>query len=71
MNGKWIDWHDILLVAGLVLVGFGLGYIYWPAALIVVGGILLVVAIVSAWMRGRNGNANKPVRAARSADHGR
>jgi len=60
---RWvsIDLADILIVLGLLLIGAGLWYIYWQAALIVVGTISLALGLLSAWMRSRNGTVHKPV----------
>ena len=41
---KAVDLKDCAAFAGLSLLGIGLGVIYWPAALIVVGGILMYLA---------------------------
>lgn len=39
------DMRDVLLYAGLALVGYGLSLIFWPAAFIVPGAVLVAVAI--------------------------
>ena len=47
-----MDRWDVMALAGLVLVGVGLWFVYWPLALIVPGVVLLVVGLVGA----RNGS---------------
>ena len=42
---------DILAAAGLVLIGAGLAFIYWPAALVVVGAILMVAGVGAAYRK--------------------
>jgi len=39
------DLHDILALLGLLLIGAGVWWVYPPAALILVGAILLGVAV--------------------------
>lgn len=51
-----IDLRDITAVVGLGLLSGGVAVIYWPAALIVSGVILLGIALGGI---GRNGNTGK------------
>lgn len=39
------DLRDGLAFVGLALIATGIGFIYWPLALIVVGGALLALGI--------------------------
>lgn len=41
-----ISFADIMAAIGLAAIAAGLYFVYWPAALIVVGVILLVLGIV-------------------------
>ena len=36
------DLRDVVAILGVSCVGFGVGFIHWPSALIVVGAILLM-----------------------------
>lgn len=40
-----IDARDVLLWVGLGLVGYGLSLIFWPAAFIVPGVVLVAIAV--------------------------
>lgn len=40
------DANDLFALAGLVLVGAGTAFIYWPAGLIVVGVLLLAAGVL-------------------------
>ena len=39
-----IDLRDCIATGGLAALGTGVGFIYWPAALVVVGIVLLYMA---------------------------
>lgn len=43
-----MDKWDALALAGLVMVGVGLYFVYWPLALIVPGAALVALAIFGA-----------------------
>jgi len=49
---KAVDGNDVLVVAGLALVGVGLALVSVPLALCVVGGVLLVAGALGAWRKG-------------------
>jgi hypothetical protein len=49
-----IDLNDVMAVAGLGLVGYGLSLVSTPLALVVVGVLLLVYGIVGAAVKGRS-----------------
>jgi hypothetical protein len=50
---KHLDRADVLATLGLGLLGAGL-WMWWPAgALMVVGGLLLGLAVLGAWLKGR------------------
>jgi len=40
-----MDIRDLHAYGGLLLIGIGLAFIYWPAALIVVGSMLVFLAL--------------------------
>jgi len=40
---------DFLIITGLSLITAGLAMIYWPLALLVPGGILLLLGLLGAW----------------------
>jgi len=44
---------DVMALAGLGLLGAGLWMVWPPLALMVVGGLLLALGLVGAWMRAR------------------
>lgn len=54
--GGWpfcfMDRYDAFTVAGLVLLAFGLYWIYAPLAAVVPGVFLVVVGVVGAWGKG-------------------
>ena len=41
-----MDLRDCVAATGLSLVAIGIGVLFWPAALIVVGGALIYLSIV-------------------------
>lgn len=43
-----MDRWDIMALVGLVLVGVGLWFVYWPLALIVPGVVLVIVGLFGA-----------------------
>jgi uncharacterized membrane protein len=46
------DRNDALFYAGLLLMGAGLAFAFsWPAALIVVGAVLAMVALANSYVR--------------------
>lgn len=47
-----IDLYDVLAIVGLGAMGYGLSMISVPAALCVVGGVLLLVGMLGAWWKG-------------------
>lgn len=51
-----VDRWDILALVGLVMVGVGLWFVYWPLALIVPGVALIALAVIGA---GNRGNSEK------------
>lgn len=46
-----IDFYDVLVILGLVMLGAGLWWISPPVALIVIGALLIVGAFLLSWMR--------------------
>ena len=50
---KRVGLNDLLAMAGAALLGAGLWMWWQPAALMVIGGLMLAVAFGSALMRGR------------------
>ena len=42
---------DILFAVGILLIGAGVAFIYWPAALVVVGVILMVAGAGAAYRK--------------------
>lgn len=55
-----IDASDVLVFCGLLLLGAGLWWLSPPAALIVVGVVLLIVGLVGAWLRGKRAEPPPP-----------
>jgi len=51
--------HDVLVVAGLVLLGAGLWWVYPPAALITIGALLIAGGVVG-FIRTEREKANGP-----------
>lgn len=49
---RLIDGQDVALALGAGCLGIGVGKIYWPAALIVIGCLLLFIAVMGTWKRG-------------------
>lgn len=47
------DLYDLLALAGLVMLGVGLWWVWSPLGLIVPGGILVIVGVIGGIMRGR------------------
>ncbi len=47
-----IDGNDILIILGLGIVGTGIGMLSIPAALIVVGGLMMVMGIFGSIRKG-------------------
>lgn len=47
-----VDKNDVVSMTGLIMVGVGVGLWSVPAALVVVGGLLLCVGVIGAWRRG-------------------
>ena len=43
------DLYDLLALAGLVMLGVGLWWIWPPLGLVVPGGLLFVVGMLAAW----------------------
>lgn len=43
---KMPDANDVLALVGLALVGAGVAVVFWPAALIVVGSLLLFAGVL-------------------------
>jgi hypothetical protein len=52
---KQIDLTDMIFVLGLVLVGVGIGLISIPAALVVVGVVLMGISVLGAVRSGAHG----------------
>jgi type IV secretory pathway VirB2 component (pilin) len=52
---KQLDGGDVMVVLGLAMLGAGLGAYDWRLALVVCGGILLALGLVSALRTGRKG----------------
>ncbi len=50
-----MDRYDLIFVAGLVLVSVGLVWVWWPAALIVPGVVLVLVGLAGAIFGGSRG----------------
>ena len=50
-----MDRYDVIFMLGLVLVAAGLWFGWWPLALMVPGGILLVVGLAGAVFGGSRG----------------
>jgi small-conductance mechanosensitive channel len=50
-----IDHYDVLAVAGLGILGYGLSRISISLALCVIGGVLLMIGILGAWRKGAGG----------------
>jgi len=46
------DLFDLMALAGLVMLGVGLWWIWPPLALVVPGALLLAIGLVAAWLRG-------------------
>jgi len=46
------DLFDLLALAGLVMLGVGLWWIWPPLALAIPGALLLAIGLVAAWLRG-------------------
>lgn len=46
-----VDWRDACGAIGLCLIGAGVWLVYVPAALIVVGALMLALAVLSARIR--------------------
>jgi hypothetical protein len=68
---------DILLIAGASLVVAGLAFIYWPAAMIVAGILLVALGVYGTWLEARppaapaegaEREADEPAKAASSWD---
>lgn len=53
ITGSPIDASDVLTLVGLLLFGGGLWWLSPPVALIVVGGVVLTMGLVGAWLRGK------------------
>lgn len=43
-----MDRWDVMALAGVVLVGVGVGFVYWPLALIVPGVLLIALGVAGA-----------------------
>ena len=41
-----VDIDDLICAGGILLMGIGLGVIYWPAALVVIGLIVLAFGLM-------------------------
>ena len=51
-----IDWDDLLAVGGIAMIGIGIWFIYWPAALITMGLLFASLGILGGKLRRhRNG----------------
>lgn len=51
-----IDWTDLALLVGVLLIGFWVGADFgWPALLGFLGGLLVVMAGAVAYRKGRGG----------------
>lgn len=50
-----MDRWDVVALVGLVLVGVGLWFVYWPLALIAPGAVLVLVGVVGAMREGEQG----------------
>lgn len=48
-----IDLVDVMIVAGLVMIGAGLGAYDWRLALVVCGAVLLFLGLVAGWRAAR------------------
>ena len=49
-----MGWNDLLAAAGLAAIGVGLWMVNIPAALITVGSLMLILAVLSAIVKGRS-----------------
>jgi len=52
---RLIDIDDVLTVGGVGMIGAGIWFIYWPAALIVMGLLCLSLGVLGARLRRRDG----------------
>ena len=48
-----VDIYDLLGLAGIVMIGAGIGLISIPLMLVVCGTILLLIGLLGAWIKGR------------------
>ena len=54
-----MDRWDVVALVGLVMVGAGLWFVYWPLALIVPGAGLVVAGILGARNAGSEGRGDR------------
>jgi len=47
-----VDANDLLILAGLGLLGYALATVSWALASGVIGGLLLAVGLLGAWRKG-------------------
>lgn len=50
-----VDIDDVLVVAGIGMIGAGIWFIYWPAALIVMGVMSFIMGVMGSRTRRRSG----------------
>jgi len=50
---KNIDLDDVLTIGGIAMIGTGIGFIYWPAALITMGLLFASLGILGSKLRRR------------------
>jgi hypothetical protein len=47
-----IDGLDVLIIAGMIFIGYGLYLIDDPIIIMVTGGVLMAIGMVGAWIKG-------------------
>ena len=50
---SWLGVHDIVGLAGLGLLAYGLWWMWPPLAFIVPGAVLVLLSLLAAWKQGR------------------
>lgn len=49
---NWLDFTDILIIAGLIMLAYGLSIVSLALSISVSGGLLLAIGIFGAWRKG-------------------
>lgn len=50
-----IDGNDVLIIAGMIFIGYGLYLIQLPWPPLIVGFILMILGAIGAWRKGQSG----------------